>query len=35
MTHPIHFGRRAAAIVLVSKWAGHRFLQRDEDYYDR
>ncbi|HXV62638.1 MAG TPA: hypothetical protein VEK15_18200 [Vicinamibacteria bacterium] len=23
-----------AVIVLVSKWLGHAFLQRDENYYD-
>lgn len=23
-----------AAIVLVSKWLGHRFLQKGEDFYD-
>ena len=23
------------AIVLISKWLGHRWLQRKEDYYDR
>jgi hypothetical protein len=23
-----------AAIVYVSKWLGHRFLQRDEGYYE-
>lgn len=23
------------AIILVSKWLGHRWLQRPEDYYDR
>lgn len=22
-------------IIYVSKWVGKRFLQRDEDYYDR
>jgi hypothetical protein len=22
-------------IVLGSKWVGHKFLQRNEDYYDR
>ena len=24
-----------AAIVLLSKWLGHRFLMRDESYYER
>ena len=24
-----------AAIVLFSKWLGHTFLMRDEDYYER
>ncbi len=24
-----------AAIVLISKWLGHYWLQRKEDYYDR
>ena len=24
-----------AVIVIVSKWIGHTFLQRDEDYYER
>lgn len=23
-----------AAIVIVSKWLGHAFLQKDEDWYD-
>lgn len=23
------------AIVLISKWLGRRFIQQDEDYYDR
>ncbi|OGO24859.1 MAG: hypothetical protein A2144_04115 [Chloroflexi bacterium RBG_16_50_9] len=23
------------AIVLISKWLGHHWLQRKEDYYDR
>ena len=23
------------AIVLFSKWLGHKFLMRDEDYYER
>ncbi len=24
-----------AAIVYASKWFGHRFVMRDEDYYER
>lgn len=24
-----------AAIVLISKWVGHRWLQREKDYYQR
>ena len=24
-----------ALIVILSKWLGHRFLQRDESYYER
>ena len=47
LAHPTYFWHELPAfdfgygvlgcglIVLGSKWLGHKFLQRDEDYYDR